>query len=85
MRTPTRPPLDGLKKKLDQSRAERGAVRRDGFLRETFILPRDDARKKAREWFERWPKQAYWTTIESWFERPGDVIEFTIRRLPSSD
>jgi len=85
LRTPTRPPLDGLKKKLDQSRAERGAVRRDGFLRETFILPRDDARKKAREWFERWPKQAYWTTIESWFERPGDVIEFTIRRLPSSD
>jgi hypothetical protein len=85
VRTPTRPPLDGLKKKLDQSRAERGGMRRDGFLRETFILPRNDARKKAQEWFERWPKQAYWTTIESWFERPGDVIEFTIRRLPSSD
>ena len=85
VRTPTRPPLDGLKKKLDQSRAERGGMRRDGFLRETFILPRNDARKKAREWFERWPKQAYWTTIESWFERPGDVIEFTIRRLPAAD
>ena len=28
---------------------------------------------------------AYWTAIESWFERPGDVIEFTIRRLPTSD
>ena len=39
----------------------------------------------AREWFERWPKQAYWTEIESWFERPGDVIEFTIRRLPAAD
>ena len=44
-----------------------------------------DARDKAREWFDRWPKQAYWTTIESWFERPGDVIEFTIRRLPAAD
>ena len=39
----------------------------------------------AQEWFERFPKQAYWTEIESWFERPGDVIEFTIRRLPAAD
>jgi hypothetical protein len=85
VRTPSRPPLDGLKKRLDQSRAEGGRMPRDGFLRETFVLPRSDARKKAKEWFERWPKQAYWTSIESWFERPGDVIEFTIRRLPSSD
>ena len=44
---------------------------RDGFLRETFVLPRTDARDKAKEWFDRWPKQAYWTEIESWFERPG--------------
>lgn len=85
MRTPARPPLDGLKKKLDRSRAERETNPRDGFLRETFVLPRTDARDKAKEWFERWPKQAYWTEIESWFERPGDVIEFTIRRLPAAD
>ena len=85
MRTPSRPPLDGLKKRLDQSRAEGTRMPRDGFLRETFVLPRNDARKKAKEWFDRWPKQAYWTAIESWAERPDDVIEFTIRRLPSSD
>jgi hypothetical protein len=85
MRTPARPPLDGLKKRLKEGRAERARQPRDGFLRETFVLPRSDAREKAKEWFERWPKQAYWTTIESWFERPGDVIEFTIRRLPTSD
>jgi hypothetical protein len=54
-------------------------------LRETFVLSRSDARLKAQEWFERWPKQAYWTEIESWFERPNDVIEFTIRRLPAAD
>ena len=83
MRPPSRPPLDGLKKRLDRTRAE--ATPRDGFLRETFVLPRTDARLKAKEWFERWPKQAYWTSIESWFERPGDVIEFTIRRLPAAD
>ncbi len=85
MRTPARPPLDGLKKRLDQARVERARLPRDGFLRETFVLPRTAARLKARELFDRWPKQAYWTEIESWFERPGDVVEFTIRRLPTAD
>lgn len=90
MRTPPRPPLAGLKKKLDRHRAEtRGAdggrLPRDGFVRETFALPRSAARAKAREWFDRWPKQAYWTEIESWCERPEDVIEFTMRRLPTAD
>jgi hypothetical protein len=85
LRTPARPPLDGLKKRLERSRAARGGRSRDGFLRETFVLSRTEARLKAQEWFERWPKQAYWTEIESWFERPGDVIEFTIRRLPAAD
>ncbi len=85
MPPPTRPSLDGLKDRLTRER-EAGRTRsRDGFLRETFVLPRNDARAKAREWFDRWPKQAYWTEIESWFERPGDEIEFTIRRLPTAD
>ncbi|QPC85308.1 hypothetical protein GA830_00065 [Mesorhizobium sp. NBSH29] len=85
MRTPARPPLTGLKKKLEEARAERARSPRDGFLRETFLLPRPAARVKARECFDRWPKQAYWTEIESWFERPDDFIEFTIRRLPTAD
>lgn len=84
MRVPTRPPLDSLKRNLDESRA-RGSRVRDGFVRETFTLARADARAKAREWFDRWPRQAYWTEIESWCERPDDVIEFTIRRLPTAD
>lgn len=85
MRAPARPPLDGLKKRLERSRAEKTRLPRDGFLRETFVLPRPAARAKAREWFDRWPKQAYWTEIESWSERPDDVIEFTMRRLPAAD
>lgn len=86
MRTPPRPPLDGLKKRLDRHRANEAArLPRDGFIRETYALPRTDARDKAREWFDRWPKQAYWTAIESWCERPEDVIEFTMRRLPTAD
>lgn len=85
LRSPPRPPLAGLKKRLEKQRAEGRRLPRDGFLRETFRLPRIDARAKAREWFDRWPKQAYWTEIESWYERPDDVIEFTIRRLPTAD
>ena len=85
MRPPSRPELSRLKQRLDESRGREDGVLRDGFLRETYVLPRTDARVKAREWFDRWPKQAYWTAIESWFERPGDVIEFTIRRLPAAD
>lgn len=85
MPVPPRPPLGGLKRHLDRTRAESGRKVRDGFLRETYSLPRERARQKAREWFDRWPKQAYWTAIESWRERPGDVIEFTMRRLPTAD
>lgn len=85
MGTPARPPLDDLRKRLERSREERAGKSRDGFLRETFLLPRQAARDKAKEWFDRWPRQAYWTEIESWFERPGDLIQFTIRRLPAAD
>lgn len=55
------------------------------FRRETFALPREAAREKAREMLRRYPKAAYQTVIESWRVLPGDRIEFTIRRLPSAD
>ncbi|RJF76079.1 hypothetical protein [Rhodopseudomonas palustris] len=57
----------------------------DGFVRQTFVLPRLDARAKAREFFEAWPKAAYMSGVESWRELPGDTIEFTMRRLPTAD
>lgn len=63
----------------------RKASPRDAFRRETFALPRLAARAKAREMFQRFPKAAYMTAIESWRELPGDRIEFTMRRLPSAD
>jgi hypothetical protein len=73
--------------------ADRAAHRRDrrapaaegAWRRETFRLPRTEARAKAREFFERFPKAAYMTEIESWRVLPGDRIEFTMRRLPSAD
>ena len=77
----TRPPLEGLRRQLHRSRTRS----EDSFVRETFTLPRDAARSKAREWFERYPKAAYWTSVESWRLLPGDEVEFTMRRLPSAD
>ena len=68
--------------------AERMAARRrrdDGYLRETFTLPRDKARTRARDFLTRYPRQAYMSSVESWRELPDGAIEFTMRRLPSAD
>ena len=62
-----------------------GRPARDAFRRETFALPREAAREKAREMFRRFPKAAYMTAIESLRVLPGDRIEFTVRRLPTAD
>jgi hypothetical protein len=61
------------------------SARRDSYRRETFALPREAARDKAREMFARYPKAAYMTAIESWRELPDGAIEFTMRRLPTAD
>jgi len=70
-------------------RAARELARRkrgdQAFRRETFALPREAARAKAREMFQRFPKAAYMTEIEFWRELPDGRIEFTMRRLPSAD
>jgi hypothetical protein len=65
------------------SRAKRDTP--GAWRRETFTLPRDEARDKAREWFSAFPKTAYMTEIEFWRELDDGCIEFTMRRLPSAD
>lgn len=79
-----RPPLAGLARQLNETRRQKVSGQ-DSFVRETYTLPRDAARTKAREWFETYPKAAYWTSVESWRLLPGDEVEFTMRRLPSAD
>ena len=74
-----------LARRMAADRARRKPVRRDSYRRETFALPREAAREKAREMFRRFPKAAYMTAIESWRELPDGAIEFTMRRLPSAD
>jgi len=71
--------------RLAQAGRRRKLTRADSYRRETFSLPREAARAKAREMFRRYPKAAYMTVIESWRELPGDTIEFTMRRLPTAD
>lgn len=82
------PPLEGLRRQINRARSDpsRSYGRKtDSFVRETYLLERQDARQKAREWFDSWPKAAYWTTVESWRQLPDERIEFTMRRLPTAD
>jgi hypothetical protein len=57
----------------------------ESWRRETFTMPRPEARLKAREWFDRYPKAAYMTEVEDWCELDDGRIRFTMRRLPTAD
>ncbi|RFC66557.1 hypothetical protein DYI37_01995 [Fulvimarina endophytica] len=78
------PPMSGLRRQLKRNRALR-ADSSASFVRETFVLPREEAHSKAKEWFDRYPKSAYWTQVESWRLVEGGSVEFTMRRLPTAD
>ena len=76
--------LSGLARRLaEKNRAK--SREQSLWRRETFTLPRHEARAKAHEWFDAFPKAAYMTEIEFWRELSDGQIEFTIRRLPSAD
>jgi len=80
----TQKPAD-LVERVARRRAARADASEGSWRRETFRLPREKARKKAREFFDRFPKAAYMTEIESWRELEGGDIEFVMRRLPTAD
>jgi hypothetical protein len=79
-------PLD-LVQRVAERRARRvgNPAASDSFRRESFCLPRAEARVKAREWFDRYPKAAYMTEIEFWRELADGRIEFVMRRLPTAE
>ena len=74
---------------LDWARKRAGQVRRasggGGWMRQSWTLPREEARAKAREFLNNYPRAAYASEVESWRVLPGDMIEFTMRRLPTAD
>ncbi len=57
----------------------------DGFLRKTFTLPVDDARAKVREFLQAFPADGYMMIVEYWRQLPDGQIQFTMRRLPTTD
>jgi hypothetical protein len=85
MSVDTTRPGDVARRIAQRARQTRSAGRGDGWRRETFTMDRLEARDKAREWFELYPKAAYMTEIEFWRQLDDGRIEFTIRRLPSAD
>ena len=57
----------------------------DGTERETFRLPVEVARVKAREIMNQCPQGDYMTVVEQWRQLPNGHIEFTMRRLRAAD
>jgi hypothetical protein len=57
----------------------------DVFLRETFTLPVDVARLKAREILNQFPQGGNTAIVERWRQLPDGQIEFTMRRLRATD
>jgi hypothetical protein len=56
-------------------------VPRDPFIREKFTKEQTAARKLAKEYFQRYPKDRYQTEVENWRHLQSANIEFTMKRL----
>jgi|GEM_PF-793301 hypothetical protein len=57
----------------------------DGYVRETFSLPREQARARAKAFLRSYPKAAYMSEGEWWRELRDGAIEFKMRRLRTAD
>jgi hypothetical protein len=61
------------------------ADRMSGLPPQTFTLPIDAARRKAREILDRFPQAGYTAVVEDWRQLSDGRIAFTMRHLPTSD
>jgi hypothetical protein len=57
----------------------------DTLQNETFRLPLQAARLKARQILDEYPAGGYTAVVENWRQLPDGQIEFTTRRLPTAD
>jgi hypothetical protein len=55
------------------------------LLRETFTLPVEAARLKAREVLDQFPQGDYIAIVEQWRQLPDGQIQFTVRRLRAAN
>ena len=57
----------------------------DAQYRDTFRLPIDAARRKAREVIGQNPRDGLTPTVENWRQLPDGELEFGIRYFPTAD
>jgi hypothetical protein len=57
----------------------------DGSMRDTYRLPLNAARLKARKMLNGYQTGGYVTILENWRQLPDGQIEFTMRRLRTAD
>jgi hypothetical protein len=57
----------------------------DRFFGETFTLPVEAARVKARQILDEFPQDGYMTIVERWRQLPDGQIEFMMRSLRTAD
>lgn len=57
----------------------------DVSMRDTYTLPLNAARLKARQILNENPTGGYIAILENWRQLPDGQIEFTMRRLPTAD
>jgi hypothetical protein len=67
---------------VDRARHSRAT---DDFAVETFILPLEAARRKAREILNRTATNGHLEVVESWRQLSDGKIEFTTRLWPTAD
>jgi hypothetical protein len=60
-------------------------LRKLSDLQQTFTLPLDDARLKAREILNRESEGGYAPIVEQWRQLPDGQIEFTMRCVRTAD
>jgi hypothetical protein len=53
----------------------------DPYVREKFTREHGEARRVAREYFAKYPKDRYQTEVESWRHLQSRNYEFTMKRL----
>ena len=70
---------------LSRSPADRRKIGNDDFAVETFTLPLEAARRKARDIIDEMPQRGCLGIVERWRQLPDWLIEFTVRHLPISD
>ncbi len=69
-----------IAKRMSERRESDGA-----FLRETFTLPVEAARLKAREILNQASQGEYMAVLEHWRQLPDGQIEFAMRRLRATN